>query len=202
MARPQAPQHGQRREAIVARAAELFARRGYSGSSINDLAVECGISKSLLYHYFPSKEDILDAVMASHLDLLLGDAANAAALAGSAEDRLRRLLHDFMGHYVGASARQKVLLNELGNLPDERRRSVVAKQRELIATVQSLLCEIHPALAAEPRRARVATMLLFGMINWTLTWYDPEGGMAPSEVTEMVLGRILAPFGSSIEDRP
>jgi AcrR family transcriptional regulator len=194
MARTQAPEHGQRREAIVARAADLFARRGYNGSSINDLATACGIAKSLLYHYFPSKEDILDAVMASHLDQLLDDAARAATHAGSAEDRLRRLLHDFMGHYVGASDRQKVLLNELGNLPPERRRAVIARQRELIATVQALLCEIHPALAADPRRARVATMLLFGMINWTLTWFDPEGPVPAPDVTEMVLGRILAPF--------
>jgi AcrR family transcriptional regulator len=196
MARPQAPDYEQRREAIVGQAADLFARDGFRGSSINDLASACGVSKALLYHYFPSKEDILHAVMASHLDLLLEDAAQAAASEGDAEDRLRRLLHGFMGHYVGASSRQKVLLNELGNLPPDRRRSVVAKQRELIATVQALLSEIHPALATDPPRARVVTMLLFGMINWTLTWFDPEGPIAPEAVTEMVLDRILAPFGA------
>jgi AcrR family transcriptional regulator len=194
MARTQAPDFEQRRERIVAEAAELFARDGFRGSSINDLAGACGVSKSLLYHYFPSKEDILYAVMAGHLDQLIEDAAAAVATEAEAEARLRRLLHDFMAHYVGASSRQKVLLNELGNLPPDRRRSVVAKQRNLIETVQGLLSEIHPALRGQGRRARVATMLLFGMINWTLTWFDPDGALSPGEVTEMVLDRILAPF--------
>jgi AcrR family transcriptional regulator len=194
MARTQAPDFEQRRERIVAEAAELFARDGFRGSSINDLAGACGVSKSLLYHYFPSKEDILYAVMAGHLDQLIEDAAAAVATEADAEARLRRLLHDFMAHYVGASSRQKVLLNELGNLPPDRRRSVVAKQRNLIETVQGLLSEIHPALRGQGRRARVATMLLFGMINWTLTWFDPDGALSPGEVTEMVLDRILAPF--------
>jgi AcrR family transcriptional regulator len=194
MARPQASDYEQRREAIVAQAAELFARDGFRGSSINELANACGVSKSLLYHYFPSKEDILHEVMASHLDLLLGDAAKAAASDGTAEARLGRLLHDFMGHYVGASSRQKVLLNELGNLPPDRRASVVAKQRELIATVQALLAKIHPSLCNDRTRARVATMLLFGMLNWTLTWFDPEGPVPAEAVTDMVLERVLAPF--------
>ena len=194
MARTQAPDFEQRRDRIVAEAAELFARDGFRGSSINDLAIACGVSKSLLYHYFPSKEDILHAVMVGHLDQLLEDAEAAVSSEGDAAARLRRLLQDFMDHYVGASSRQKVLLNELGNLPTERRRLVVAKQRKLIDTVQGLLSQIHPGLAEDARRARVATMLLFGMINWTLTWFDPEGALSPSEVTEMVLDRILAPF--------
>ena len=172
MARTQAPDFEQRRDRIVAEAAELFARDGFRGSSINDLAIACGVSKSLLYHYFPSKEDILHAVMVGHLDQLLEDAEAAVSGEGDAAARLRRLLQDFMDHYVGASSRQKVLLNEL----------------------QGLLSQIHPGLAEDARRARVATMLLFGMINWTLTWFDPEGALSPSEVTEMVLDRILAPF--------
>jgi AcrR family transcriptional regulator len=194
MARPQALEFEQRRERIVAEAADLFARDGFRGSSINDLAKACGVSKSLLYHYYPSKEDILYAVMAGHLDQLTDDAASAVRMDGDSRIRLRRLLHDFMAHYVGASSRQKVLLNELASLPPERRRSVVSKQRALIETVEGLLADIHPQLKNQPRRARVATMLLFGMINWTLTWFDPDGALSPDEVTDMVLDRILAPF--------
>ena len=189
MARTRAADYPERREAIVERAAELFASRGFNGASMADLAAACETSKSLLYHYYPSKEDLLYAVMLGHIDLLVGDVAAVGGSIGQgdAKTRLGRILHAFMGHYVGAANRQKVLLNDLAHLPDNKRASIVAKQRSIIAAVQSLLVQLDPALAADPAAARVRTMLLFGMINWTHTWYDPAGPVSASEIADQAL---------------
>ncbi len=54
MARPQSPDYDKRRDAIVSAAAHLYARRGFQGASVADLAKACGTSKALIYHYFPS----------------------------------------------------------------------------------------------------------------------------------------------------
>ena len=91
MARPQSPDYDKRREAILAAAAQLYARKGFPGASVAELAKACNTSKSLIYHYFPSKDDILYAVMAEHLDALT-DAAEEACATGGAEDRLS-LIH-------------------------------------------------------------------------------------------------------------
>jgi AcrR family transcriptional regulator len=189
VARTRAADYPERREAIVERAAELFASRGFNGASMADLAAACETSKSLLYHYYPSKEDLLYAVMLGHIDLLVGDVAAVGGSIGQgdAKTRLGRILHAFMGHYVGAANRQKVLLNDLAHLPDNKRASIVAKQRSIIAAVQSLLVQLDPALAADPAAARVRTMLLFGMINWTHTWYDPAGPVSASEIADQAL---------------
>lgn len=187
MARTQAADYEERREAIVERAAELFARRGFQGTSVSDLAAACNTSKSLLYHYYPSKEDVLHAVMASHIEAL-GEAADAVERAGGgAEARLADLVHRFMGLYAGAAARHKVLLNELDNLPAARRTEIVAQQRRLIAQVETLLAGLHPPLKADAARRRAAAMLLFGMINWTHTWFRPDGGVSADALADMVL---------------
>ncbi len=192
MARTQAADYEQRREAIVDRAARLFASAGFRGTSVADLAQACETSKSLIYHYYPSKEDVLYAVMASHIDQLVDDVAAArAAASGNAANRLRTLLRAFMAHYVGAADRQKVLLNELGNLPPDRRRTIVAKQRMIVDAVQALLVEIDPALATDPHRARAKTMLLFGMLNWTHTWFDSAGALSDRELADMALAMIV-----------
>jgi AcrR family transcriptional regulator len=192
MARTQAADYEQRREAIVEKAAGLFARQGFRGASVADLAAACETSKSLIYHYYPSKEDVLYAVMASHLDQLVQDVAEAMGAGGDAKARLAVLIHAFMRHYVGAADRQKVLLNELAALPAEKRAVIVEKQRLVIDAVQSLLVQIHPALAKDKARARVQTMLLFGMINWTHTWFDPAGPIAADEVADMAWALIVA----------
>ena len=80
MARPQSPDYDRRREAILAAAAQLFAKKGYPGASVAELAKACRTSKSLIYHYFPSKDDILYAVMAEHLDALTEAAETACAM--------------------------------------------------------------------------------------------------------------------------
>ncbi|MFD1613044.1 TetR/AcrR family transcriptional regulator [Sphingomonas tabacisoli] len=191
MARTQAADYEQRREAIVEEAAQLFAARGFMGASVADLAEACKTSKSLIYHYYPSKEDILYAVMASHIDQLVQDVSEVSAEGGDAKAQLRAIVHRFMQHYVGAASRQKVLLNELDSLPADKRAEIVTRQRAIIDTVTRLLCEISPDLASDPARARVQTMLLFGMINWTHTWYDPAGPVGPDTIADMALSLIL-----------
>lgn len=191
MARTQAPDYEQRREAIVERAVELFATKGFQGASVAELAVACGASKSLFYHYYASKEDVLYAVMASHIDQLAQDVDEVLARKGKPAEHLDRLIHAFMRHYVGAAARQKVLLNELGSLPERERDIIVAKQRGIIEAVQALLVKIYPGLRKNPARARVQTMLLFGMINWTHTWFDAEGPISADDVADMVVKLVL-----------
>ena len=171
----------------MAAAAGLYARRGFPGASVSDLAKACGSSKSLVYHYFPSKDDILYEVMAAHLDALV-EAADGAMRAGDARERLRALTLAFMRLYVGAQDSHKVLLNELDNLPSERRAEVIAKQRRIIASVESLVREIRPDL--DPLTLPVA-MLFFGMINWTHTWFRAGGAVTPEQLAEMTVNLLL-----------
>ena len=194
MARTQAADYEQRREAILDKAAHLFAHMGFNGASVSDLAVACETSKSLIYHYYPSKEDVLYGVMASHLDQLVQDVDQVLSREAAPAELLSALIHSFMRHYIGAADRQKVLLNELGNLPADRRKVIVDKQRGVIDAVQKLLEAIHPVLAGDAAMARAETMLLFGMINWTHTWFDPAGPVSADEFADMALDRILAPI--------
>jgi AcrR family transcriptional regulator len=190
MARTQAVDYEERREAIVERAADLFAARGFLGASVSDIAKACKTSKSLLYHYYPSKEDVLHAVMTSHIDRLVEDVDTAMQMVTDARSRLRFLLRLFMKDYVGAAARQKVLLNDLENLPEDKRVGIVAKQRYIVDAVQALLTEIEPKLSRDKAEARARTMLLFGMINWTGNWYNVAGPIKPDTIADMALEMV------------
>jgi len=185
MARPQSPDYDKRREAILAAAAQLYAKKGFPGASVAALAKACHASKSLIYHYFPSKDDILYAVMVDHLDALT-EAAEAACAQGSVDARLRALTVAFMRLYASAQNHHKVLLNELDSLPPKRRAEVVAKQRRIIAAAESVIAEI-----STPGSARVNTMLFFGMINWTHTWFDPHGPFMPEALALRVVEIML-----------
>jgi len=191
LARTQARDFEERRTRIVERAAELYASRGFLGASLSDLADACSTSKSLIYHYFASKEDILFEVMHGHVSALLEAAERIVGGGGTARDKLNAITLAFIALYVGAAARHKVLLNELNNLPPDRRADVVSIQRKLIAIVEKLIGEIAPSLGRPSPLARPAAMLYFGMINWTHTWLDPGGRVEPERIAALAVEIFL-----------
>ncbi len=191
MARTQALDYDRRREAIMETAAKLYAAKGFLGTSVAQIAVACETSKSLLYHYYPSKEDILFDVMDSHVQALVEAAKRVEEMEISAADKIRRLADDLMAVYVGAQAHQKVLLNELVNLPEDRRRIIIDHQRQLLDIVDRQIIEIRPDLAKHRAERRAMMMLLFGMLNWTHTWYDPAGPVTPARFAALAAESFL-----------
>jgi AcrR family transcriptional regulator len=191
MARTQAADYEQRRETIVDKAAALFAKQGFLGASMSSLAAACEMSKSLLYHYYASKEELLYAVMSSHIDQLTDDVEEVMALDQAPNDKFSMLIHAFMNHYVGAADRQKVLLNDLDNLPAAERDIIVAKQRAIIDNMRRLVGEVF-GQADSNAEGFVRTMLVFGMINWTHTWFDPQGPVSADALANMVVDLTLS----------
>ena len=199
MARTQAADYDERKQAIVETAAALFASRGFNGASVADIAQRGKISKSLVYHYYQSKEDILYDVMISHVRALEDAAREVMEELHTSERKLRELTHRFMALYVGAADRHKVLLNDLDHLPKARRAEIVAVQRRLIETVQKLLVEIEPALKRKSGASFAAAMLYFGMINWTHTWFDPRGPVSAGALAEVVVDLVFGGIKKAAE---
>jgi AcrR family transcriptional regulator len=191
MARTQAADYDQRRAAIVAAAAALFAKEGFSGASIADVAKRCRTSKALIYHYYKSKEAILYDVMISHVRALEDAAKAIMATKDPPARKLKELTHAFMALYVGAADRHKVLLNDLDRLPKGKRAEIVAVQRGLIDVVRRLLVEIEPMLKKRQGAGFAAAMIYFGAINWTHTWFDAEGAVSTGALSEMVVDMTL-----------
>lgn len=192
MARTQAPDYDDRRQAIADRASELFARMGFHRASISDLAEACGTSKSALYHYYSSKEAILFDILHDHTQLLLETAQGIAASGGDAVQRLRRLAESFMEIYVSSTAKHVVLLNEIASLPEEQRHEVIALQNKVVDIFLSLLMEIRPELESRHDMRKPVAMMFMGALNWTYTWFRQDGPVSPGAFADMVVDLFAA----------
>ena len=190
MARTQAADFADKRAGILARAAELFAARGFAATSVADIARACDISKALLYHYCPSKEAMLFEIMRRHVSALTKAAAELA-LSGSPEERFCQLTTALLAEYAGAAAAQKVLLYELDALGEDQRREIVGEQRKLVDMVQALLGAALPAVAERPSELRARTMLFFGMINWTNVWFKSGGPINRAQLARIACNTML-----------
>jgi AcrR family transcriptional regulator len=190
MARGRAPGYDDQREAIVERAAELFARQGYHATSMNQLAEAAGLSKPTLYHYFRDKDALLVHIADGHVSRLRALVAEVRALGLKPEAQFRELVRRIVEEYADAQHAHRVLTEDVKFLAPADRQRILNQEREVVAAfaaaVAALRPELKPAALATPM-----TMLLFGMVNWMFTWLKPGGALDHEALAPMVADLFL-----------
>ena len=185
MARGRSPGYDDQRELILSRAAQLFAQRGYSATSMNEVAEACGMSKPALYHYYKDKYTLLVQAAEEHMQRLEALVKEVQALHLAPEARLRLLIERFVEEYANAQDSHRVLTEDVKFLDPEDRDRVLDAQRRVVAAFARTVGELRPEL----KRAALdkpLTMLLFGMINWMFTWLKPEGPLSHQAMAPLV----------------
>jgi AcrR family transcriptional regulator len=184
MGRTRAATYDDQRTLILARAAELFARRGYSAATMNDVAAACAVSKATLYHYVRDKTALLARIALAHVETLEAVVAEVKSQRRPAEHELRALIEAFMTAYADAQHEHRVLTEDVKFLPDAERAQVEAAEKRVVAAFAATIARVRPDL--KPRATPLA-MLLFGMINWTFTWLKPGGPLTHADLAPMVV---------------
>ena len=199
MARTQAADFDQKQDAIMQQATRLFARKSFAGASLADIAKQSGVSKSLIYHYYPSKEAILYDIMRRHVGELLETVEKAQDAVLDPAAQLEKSTRALLRRYVGASDAQKVLLYELEALPKRERSEIVAAQRALIDRIEAILLAHAPALASDRPALRARTMLYFGMINWSNAWFNAGGPISRDALADMAAQTALGGLAAAAQ---
>ena len=197
MARTRSAGYDDQREAILARAAELFARQGYTATSMNEVAAACGVSKAGLYHYVRDKRELLFQITAGHVARLEQVVAEvlAAQVDADAEARLRALILRFVREYASAQHEHRVLTEDVRFLEERERAQVLDAQRRVVAAFGNAIAVVRPTLARNELEKPLA-MLLFGMINWMFTWLRPDGTLTHEDMAPLVADLFFGGLGA------
>ena len=147
---------GLSRATVIDTACELFAERGYRGTSMKDIAEALGVRASSLYNHVTSKQDILFAIMDKAMDRALD--AQAEALAGVADvsGQLRAATESLVLDFLRNPAEVTVCNTEVRSLDPANRAAIVAKRDRYAACVRAIIAEGHVRLA-ETLAERIAT---------------------------------------------
>jgi TetR/AcrR family transcriptional regulator len=199
MARGRAPGFDATREQILAQAARLFARQGYSGTSMNQVAEACEVSKPTLYHYVRDKHELLMQICESHVRGLAAEVEDVRSLALAPEPHLRALIERFVQTYGAAQNEHRVLTEDVKFLNDDDRNRLLDIERQVVGAFADAIAAVRPQLQAA-RLHKPLTMLLFGMINWTFTWLRPDGELTYEAVAPMVADLFFGGLGA-VQDR-
>ncbi|HZN85896.1 MAG TPA: TetR/AcrR family transcriptional regulator [Burkholderiales bacterium] len=144
-AKTAAPSRQRRKQArpqeLLSAALELFVEKGFAATRSEEVAARAGVAKGTLYLYYPSKEDLLKAVVRENLSALIAEGASLAGrFEGSTHDLLVLLMQTWWER-VGstpASGIFKIIITEMGNFPDFARFYV----QEVIEPGQALFTRV------------------------------------------------------------
>lgn len=192
MARTRAQDFEEKQRGIVVSAAQVFAEQGMDKASMAQIANHAQVSKALLYHYYPSKDALISAIIIAHLEDV--DAAVEAADDPSLapEQRLRRLVGAVLEAYRGADNEHKVQLNGTAALPEAQKAEILALERRIVRRFAGVLDEISPNLNDKQRPLLTpVTMSLFGMMNWMYMWFRDGGRISREDYADVVTTLLL-----------
>ena len=197
MARKRAQDYEVKREGILLKAADLFARFGYSGTSISMIADACNVSKALLYHYYPDKEAVLFDVISAHLTQLL-EVIEAAEASAPPQERLYALSAALLEAYRDADAHHQVQIANLKLLPPEKQDVLRMMERRLVDIFARAIEESVPS--ARGPHLKAITMSLFGMLNWHYMWFKEGRGLSRADYARLATNLLIAGSDTVLHD--
>lgn len=197
MSRIRADDYDEKKQLILRNAAELFAGKGFGSATMIDVAQACGASKSRLYHYFSSKEEVLFAIAMDHVSAVFEELSEITSLPLPAVERFSRLVAAFMKQAAASRSEHLVLVNDVHFLPEDKRQQVRELEGQLVELLITLLKEINPELMRPVKVRTPYAMLLFGMMIWTFTWYEKGGALSTDELALRISRLFLHGFKDS-----
>lgn len=192
MARTRAADFEEKQRVILDHAAQVFADQGMEKASMSQIATVAQVSKALLYHYYPSKDALIFAIIMTHLEGL--DAAIEAADDPGLppQERLRKLVGAVLENYRGADNQHKVQLNATSALSDEQKAEITGVERKIVRRFSAVLDQVNPGLNTKERPLLMpVTMSLFGMMNWVYMWFRDGGRISREDYADVATTLIL-----------
>jgi AcrR family transcriptional regulator len=172
-------------DAILDIAVRVFLARGYDGASLDNIARAAKITKASIYYHVRSKEELLWRGVARAFDALFAVLDEPGAKQGRAAARLKYIVRRTVEITVAELPEVALLLRVRGNTRTERR--ILERRRRFDHLIARLVARAQREGGL--RRdidARVATRLLFGMLNSITEWYRPGGRLGAQQIADAV----------------
>lgn len=165
--------------------ADLVAERGYDAVSLRDIAAELEMSKGTILHHFGTKERLLEQLHSDYMRRRLEEARKILDELDAPVDQVRGIIYQLMYAQAEDRAATVAFAREIVRFASDALMSDVRTMRdEYSALLQSAIARgvdsgqfaaVDPALVA---------LQIFGMCNWSWTWYRPDGPRSSEEIAE------------------
>jgi AcrR family transcriptional regulator len=177
-------------------AAKLFARRGFAGTSLQDIADEMGITRPALYYYVRSKEDLLAKLVT---EITEGNTAQILKFANDSTidpvEKLSRIAYLMAHNRALKPTRFLLLARSEAELPDTLAQLHETTKRTMLRKLIEVIKQGIAAGQFRPVNPRTAALAVIGMCNWVAWWFHEEdvasANQVASDIADMAVASLL-----------
>jgi len=183
--------YGEKLELVLTAGARVISRDGYGQATIRRVAGEAGMSLAGLYHYFSSKEELLFLIQFHTFEAILERLNQKLDGVDDPEERLRVMVLNHLEHFISRMDDLKVCARELESLSGEHYEKVRALRQQYLRVTLQIVESIGSRAGASRVQPRLATLYLFGMLNWIYMWYPAEEGALGETLADQLITLFL-----------
>ena len=179
------------REDILEAAAQVFRQKGFHGASMKDIAEAVSLKKASLYHHVSSKQEILLEILDRALQLLLERISSITTQNISADKKLSLMIREYLQILVENIDLAAVLLFEHRALGRRQHARHIPNRDKFESLWKDVLAEGVRAKLFKCDDPALATRALLGIMNWTITWYRPDGEKTIEQIADEYSNLLL-----------
>lgn len=179
------------RDDILEAAAQVFRQKGFHGASMANIAEAVNLQKASLYHHVSSKQEILFELLDRALELLLERISPIAAQSIPADERLRLMIREYLQILAENTDLSAVLLFEHRSLEGKQHARHVPNRDKFEALWREVLAEGVRSKRIVCENISLATRAILGIMNWTITWYRPDGDLTIEQIADQYSNLLL-----------
>jgi AcrR family transcriptional regulator len=178
-------------QAIVAAAAELFARNGFGATSLEDIAATLGVTKGAFYYHIKNKEEILRLIYLTVLTVSEEPLRRIAEADLPPTEKLRRAVEHQTAVAADRSPAMIVFYREQPHLTGPFAKEILLRKKAYERHFEQIIQEGQAAGVFKPDLdPKMLTFGLLGMCNWLSQWYKPSGRYTHEQIAEMFVEMV------------
>ncbi len=189
-----------KRRVILEAAVRVFARQGFHTCRVSDIADEAGVAYGLVYHYFTSKEEILDTLFLERWDVMLAAIVEVDASPRTPREKLQAIAAFIVDSYRHDPDLMKVIVVEVTRAANTFGRTHLAKIREAYAQIAGIVARAQAAgVFREEIAPEFAALAFYGLIEQVLTGWIFDPGAVGDEDLERAKTLIVETICRGLE---
>jgi AcrR family transcriptional regulator len=198
------PDEGERYRAILETSARLICERGYEGTSMQEIAAACRMTKAGLYHHIQNKEQLLFAIMNYGMDVFEEQVLSRVQHIEDPVERLRACMrHNILLVTRGWSKEVIIILHEHATLTGEARAFIDARKKKYVDFLEESFAQAAQQGRIRPVDPTIGAFSFLGMVLWVYKWFKPDGRLSDEQIAEGMVDMLFPPIvAAAVEGQP
>ncbi|MCY1075606.1 TetR/AcrR family transcriptional regulator [Archangium lansingense] len=184
---------GERYRTIMETAARLICERGYEGTSMQEIAAACRMTKAGLYHHVQNKEQLLFDIMSYGMDAFEQQVLEQVRPLPDPVERLRECMRLNIHLVTGGCSKEVIIiLHEHATLTGEARAFIDSRKKNYVRFLEDSFSEAVRVGRIRPVQPTVAAFSFLGMVLWIYKWFQPDGRLSAEQVSNEMVELLFA----------